>query len=81
MFIATFLKKLVSTNLTYKLQLEDNLIDGGLHPGALAPLGEVAKVLPVTRLATHKLLVSVHDVAGLELLVTTLAVKHMATVL
>ena len=72
---------LVSKNLTYKLQLEDDLLNGGLHPVALAPLGEVAKVLPVTRLATHKLLVSVHDVAGLELFVTTLADKHMATVL
>ena len=68
-------KKLVSTNLTYKLQLEDDLLNGDLHPVALAPLGEVAGVLPVARLASHKLLVSVHDVASLDLLVSTLADK------
>ena len=33
------------------------------------------------RLATHMLLVSVDDVVGLELLATTLADKHIATVL
>ena len=33
------------------------------------------------RLATYKFLVSVDDVVGLELLATTLADKHMATVL
>ena len=38
----------------------------------LAPHGEVAKALPVVRLATHKLLVSVDNVVGLELLATTL---------
>ena len=47
----------------------------------LAPHGEVAKALPVVRLATKKLLVSVDAVVGLELLATTLADKHMATVL
>ena len=47
----------------------------------LSPHGEVAKDLPVVRLATHKLLVSVDDVVGLELLATTLADKYMATVL
>ena len=47
----------------------------------LAPQGEVAKYLPVVRLATKKLLVSVDAVVGLELLPTTLADKHMATVL
>ena len=47
----------------------------------LAPRGEVAKALPVVGLATHKLLVSVDDVVGLELLATTLADKYMATVL
>ena len=31
-------EKLVSTNLTYKLQLEDYLLNGGLHPVTLAPL-------------------------------------------
>ena len=47
----------------------------------LAPHGEVAKDLPVVRLATKKLLVSVDAVVGLELLATTLADKHMAIVL
>ena len=47
----------------------------------LAPHGEVAKTLPVVRLATHKLIVSVDAVVGVELLATTLAGKHMATVL
>ena len=47
----------------------------------LAPHGEVAKALSVVRLATHKLLVSVDDVVGIELLAATLADKHMATVL
>ena len=35
----------------------------------------------VVRLITHKLLVYVDDVFGLELLATTLTDKHMATVL
>ena len=47
----------------------------------LAPHGEVAKTLPAVRLATHKLIVSVDAVVGVELLATTLAGKHMATVL
>ena len=47
----------------------------------LAPHGEVAKTLPVVRLASHKLFVSVDAVVGVELLATTLAGKHMATVL
>ena len=46
-----------------------------------APLGEMAKTLPVARLSTHKLLVSVDTVVGVELLATTLAGKHIATVL
>ena len=40
--------------------------------------GEVAKYLPLVRLATHKLIVCVDAV---KLLATTLADKHMATVL
>ena len=68
-----FPEKLVFTNITYKLQLEDDLHDGGLHLLAHAPLGEVEKILPVTRLDTNNHLVSVHAVVGLELLVTTLA--------
>ena len=47
----------------------------------LALHGEVAKALPVVRLATKKLLVSVDAFVGLELLATTFADKHMATVL
>ena len=46
-----------------------------------APHGEVAKKFPVVRLATHKLIVSLDTVVGVELLATTLACKHMATVL
>ena len=47
----------------------------------LAPYGEVPKNLPVMRFATHKLIVSVDAVVGVELLDTSLAGKHMATVL
>ena len=45
----------------------------------LAPHGEVAKT--GVRLATHKFIVSVDAVVRVELLATTLAGKHMATVL
>ena len=41
----------------------------------------VAKSLPVLRLETKKLLLSVDDVVGPELLATTIANKHLATVL
>ena len=47
----------------------------------LAPHGEVAIDLPLVRLATKKLLVSVDAVVGLKLHGTPLADKHMATVL
>ena len=47
----------------------------------LAKHGEVAKTLHVGRLATFKLIVSVDAIVEVELLVTTLAGKHMATVL
>ena len=46
----------------------------------LAPLGEVSKTLPVVWLATHKLIVSVDAVVGVERLATTLAGKHNAAV-
>ena len=36
---------------------------------------------PVVRLAKHKIIVSVDAVVGVEILATTLAGKHMATVL
>ena len=41
--------------------------------------GEVAKTLPVVRLATQKLIVYVDAVVGVEHLATTLAGKHIAT--
>ena len=47
----------------------------------LASHGEVEEVLPVARLAKHKLLVTVHAVVDLELIATTLADKPMATLL
>ena len=47
----------------------------------LAPHGEVEKALLVARLATKKLLVSVDDVVGLELIATTLSDKYIATLL
>ena len=47
----------------------------------LDPHGEVAKALPLVRLATHKLLVSVDAAVGLEPLDTTLTDKHMTIVL
>ena len=47
----------------------------------LASHGEVSQTLPVVRLATHKLIVSIDAVVGVVLLATTLAGKHMATVL
>ena len=48
---------------------------------ALTPHGEGATALPVVRLETKKLLVSVEAVVGHELLSTTLADKHMDNVL
>ena len=46
----------------------------------LAQHEKVVKSLPLVRLAIHKLLVSVDAVFCLELLATSLANKHMATV-
>ena len=46
----------------------------------LAPHGEVVKTLPVVRLAKHKLILPVDAVVGVELLATTPAGKHIATV-
>ena len=45
----------------------------------LVPHGELAKILPVVRLATHKLIESVDTVVGVEILATTLSGKHMTT--
>ena len=47
----------------------------------LAQHGEVAKALPLVRLATNNLFVLFDSVVGLELLAKTLSDKHMATVL
>ena len=47
----------------------------------LAPHVKVAKALPVVKLATKNLLVSGNAVVGLALLATTLAAKHLATLL
>jgi hypothetical protein len=59
---------------TFRLRMISSIV-------VLAPQGEVAKTLPVVRLATHQLIVSVDAVVGVELLATTLAGKHIATVL
>ena len=53
--------------LPQHVQIEDDLLNGG--------------PCPVVRLAPHKLIVSVDAVVGVELLATTLAGKHIATVL
>ena len=65
---------LSSSPYTFRLRMISSIV-------LLAPHGEVAKTLPVVRLATHKPIVSVDAVVGVELLATTLAGKHMATVL
>jgi hypothetical protein len=57
---------LSSSPYTLRLRLISSMV-------VLAPHGEVAKTLPVVRLATHKLIVSVDAVVGVELLATTLA--------
>ena len=65
---------LSSSPHTFKLRMISSMV-------VLAPNGKVAKTLPVVRLAAHKLIVSVDAVVGVELLATTIAGKHMATVL
>ena len=65
---------LSSSPIKFRLRMISSMV-------VIAPHGEVAKALPVARLATHKLLVSVHAIVGLELLATTLADKHKANVL
>ena len=57
------------------VQIEDDLLNGGPCPTLRS-----GKTLPVVRLVTHKPIVSVDAVVGVELLVTTLASKHIATV-
>ena len=65
---------LSSSPHTFRLRMISSMV-------ILAPYGEVAKTLPVVRLATHKLIVSVDAVVWVELLATTLAGKLIATVL
>ena len=59
---------------TFRLRMISSMV-------VLAPHGEVAKTLPMVRLATHKLIVYVDAVVEVELLAKTLAGKHIATVL
>ena len=61
---------LSSSPHTFRLRMISSMV-------VLAPHGEVAKALPVARLATHKLLVSVDAIVRLGLLVTALTDKHM----
>ena len=65
---------LSSSPHTFRLRMVSSMV-------VLAPHGGVVKTLPMVRLATHKLIVSVDAVVGVELLATTLAGKHIATVL
>ena len=64
----------LSSPHTFKLRIISSMV-------VLAPNGEMAKTLPVGTLVTHKLIVSLDAVAGVELLVTTLAGKNKATAL
>ena len=59
---------------TFRLRMISSMV-------IIAPHREVAKNLPLVRLARHKLIVSLYAVVGVELLATTLADKHIATVL
>ena len=65
---------LSSSAHTFRLRMISSMV-------VLAPHGEAAKTLPVMRLTTHKLIVSVDAVVGVELLATTPAGKHIASVL
>ena len=66
--LARTLLFLSSSSLMFKLMMISSIV-------VLAPHEEVARAPPVARLATHKLLVSLDSVVGLELLATTLAIK------
>ena len=72
--LAIIILLLSSSHNTFRLRMISSMV-------VLAPHGEVAKTLPVVRLATHKLIVSVDSVVGVELLATNLTGKPMATVL
>ena len=61
---------LTSSPHTFRLRMISSVL-------VLAPHGEVEKkTLPVVRLGTHKLIVSVDAIVGVELLATTLVGKH-----
>ena len=64
----------LSSPHTFRLRMISSMV-------VLAPHGKVAKTLPMVKLARHKLIVPVDAVVVVELLVTTLAGKHIATVL
>ena len=63
---------LSSSPHTFRLRMISSMV-------VLAPHGGAAKTLPMERLSTHKLIVSVDAVVGVELLATTLAGTHIAT--
>ena len=65
---------LSSSPLTIRLRMISSVV-------VVAPHGEVSNALPVVRLATYKVIVSVDAIVGVEPFATTLADKHMATVL
>ena len=59
---------------TFRLRMISSMV-------VLASYGVVVKTLPVVRLATHKPILPVDAVVGVELLATPPAGKHIATVL
>ena len=65
---------LSSSPHTFRLRMISSMV-------ILAPQGEVEKTFPVVSRATHKLIVSLDAVVGVELLATTLAGRPMATML
>jgi hypothetical protein len=65
---------LVSSPHTFTLKMISSMVVLALH-------GEVTKTLPLVLLATHKLIVSVDAVVGVELLATTPTGKHISSVL
>ena len=72
--LARIILFLSSSPHTFRLRMISSIV-------VLASYGEVPNNLPVMRFATHKLIVSVDAVVGVDLCATTLAGKHMATVL
>ena len=73
---ALFLEQARNVLFPSHVQLDDDLLNCGP-----CPTWRSGKTLPAVRLTTHKLMVSVDAVVGVELLATTPAGKHMATVL